>query len=465
VTPAKAGVPTIAEASRQIASKKLSPVELLEGCLARVERLQPKLHAFITLTAERAREEARAAERAIMKGGPKSPLRGIPLGLKDIIDTAGLLTTSQSRHLIDNVPAEDAAVAARFRDAGSVLVGKLATHEFAFGGPSFDLPWPPARNPWNPEHFTGGSSSGTAAAVASGMVLGGLGSDTGGSIRAPAALCGITGLKPTYGRVSRRGVFPLAFSLDHVGPMAWTAEDCAILLLALAGHDPRDPASADVPVDNYTARLNEPIRGVRIGVVRHWFEKDNKAEDQTVRAIDVALAVLKDLGAIVREVILSPLADWFAAGMIILLSEGYSVHERWFKSSPERYGESFRDRLAMGALLSAADYLPALRRRRELADEMAAAFTEVDILVSAAQPGEAAPIREVPKWSLFEAPSFAMPFNVSGAPAMSVCCGFGAKGLPLALQLAARPFDEATLLRVAHAYERVTGWRKARPPD
>jgi aspartyl-tRNA(Asn)/glutamyl-tRNA(Gln) amidotransferase subunit A len=453
-------IPTIAEAARQLAAKKLSPVELLEACLARVERLQPQLHAFITLTAERAREEAKAAERAIMKGGPKSPLHGIPLGLKDIIDTAGVRTTCHSRQLEDNVPAEDAAVAARLGASGALRDGKLATHEFAF-----DLPWPPARNPWNPEHFTGGSSSGTAAAVASGMVLGGLGSDTGGSIRSPAALCGITGLKPTYGRVSRRGVFPLAYSMDNVGPMAWTAEDCAILLQALAGHDPQDPASADVPVPSYTARLNESIKGVRIGVVRHFFEKDNKAEDQTVRAIDAALAALKDQGAAVREVTLSPLEEWFSAGMVILLAEGYAVHERWFRTSPEKYGESFRDRLAMGAFLSAADLLAAQRRRRELAQEMAAAFADVDILATAAQPGEAQRIREVPKWGLLEAPGFAMPFNVSGAPAISVCCGFSSKKLPLALQLAARPFEEDLLLRVAHAYERATGWRNIRPAD
>ena len=242
---------TIAEAARLIAAKALSPVELAGMCLERVERLEPTLHAFVTLTAERAREEARAAERAIMADGPKSRLHGIPIGLKDIFATAGVRTTAHSRQLADNVPGEDAAATARLAAAGAVLMGKLATHEFAFGGPSFDLPWPPARNPWSPGHFTGGSSSGTAAAVAAGMVLGGMGTDTSGSIRSPAALCGVAGLKPTYGRVSRRGVFPLAFSMDHAGPMAWTAEDCAILLQAVAGHDPKDPASADMPVPDY----------------------------------------------------------------------------------------------------------------------------------------------------------------------------------------------------------------------
>lgn len=455
---------TIAEAARLIAAKKLSPVELAKRCLERIERLEPTLHAFITLTAERAREEARAAERAIMADGPKSALHGIPIGLKDIYATAGLRTTAHSRQLESHVPAEDAAVTARLAASGAVLMGKLATHEFAFGGPSFDLPWPPARNPWNPEHFTGGSSSGTAAAVAAGMVLGGMGSDTSGSIRSPAALCGIAGLKPTYGRVSRRGVFPLAFSMDHAGPMAWTAEDCAILLQAIAGHDPKDPASADVAVPDYRAGLGRGVRDLRIGVVRHFFEADHKAGEETVRAIDAALATLSGLGASIREVRLSPLADWHAAGLLIMLTEGYAVHEAWLKSRPERYGELMRDRISMGAFISGADYVAALQRRRGLAAEMAAAMAEVDILASATQPGEAPRIDAVPKWQMFETPGFAMPFSVSGAPAISVCCGFGPKGLPLAIQLAARPFEEATLLRVAHAYESATEWRHRRPP-
>src|SRR5436190_20997946 len=298
---------TIAEAARLIESRELSPVELVDSRLDRITRLDDRLHSFIRVLADSARADARAAEAEIAAGKYRGPLHGIPIGLKDIYETAGVATTGHSKVMQDHVPKADAFSVAKLKSAGAIVMGKLATHEFAFGGPSFDLPWPPARNPWNPEHFTGGSSSGTAAAVAAGMVLGGLGSDTGGSIRSPAALCGITGLKPTYGRVSRRGVFPLAFSLDHVGPMAWTAEDCAILLQALAGHDPRDPASADIPADNYRSGLKKSIRGVRIGVVRHFFEKDNKAGEQTVRAIDAALAVLKAQGAVVREVKLSPL--------------------------------------------------------------------------------------------------------------------------------------------------------------
>src|SRR5437016_1093485 len=242
-------IPTIAEAAKRIAAKQLSPVELTRACLDRVRALDDRLHAFVHLTEERALAEAREAERAIMAGASKGPLHGIPIGLKDIVDTKGIPTTCGSKILQDNIPDTDAACAESLAEAGTVLIGKTTTHEFADGGPSFDLPKPPARNPWNTDHFTAGSSSGTGAAVAAGLILGGIGTDTGGSIRGPAALCGIAGIKPTYGLVSRAGVAPAAFSLDHIGPMAWTAEDCALMLQALAGHDPRDPASASHLID------------------------------------------------------------------------------------------------------------------------------------------------------------------------------------------------------------------------
>jgi aspartyl-tRNA(Asn)/glutamyl-tRNA(Gln) amidotransferase subunit A len=450
---------TVAEAARLIAAKKLSPLELTQDCLQRVRELEPKLHAFVTLTEELALRQAKALQRK----KAKTPLHGIPIGLKDIFCTAGIRTTAHSRQLADHVPKEDAFSVMKLRDAGAIVLGKLATHEFAFGGPSFDLPWPPARNPWNAAHFTGGSSSGTAAAVAAGMVLGGTGSDTSGSIRSPAALCGIAGLKPTYGRVSRRGVLPLAFSMDHAGPMARTAQDCALLLQAMAGHDALDPGSADVPVPDFSKDLGKTIRGVRIGVARHFFERDHKASDDTVNAIDAALKVLRRLGCKVKEVKLPALGEWHAAGVLIMLGEGYAVHEAWLKSRPERYGEFLRDRISMGAFISAADYIAAQRRRRELAAAMQAVMEDVDILVSAGQPGEAPRIEAVQKWHLLEVPGFAMPSSLTGAPAISVCCGFGAQGLPLGIQLSARPFDEALLLRVAHAYESAAGWQARRP--
>src|ERR1700722_18421281 len=269
-------IPTIAQAARQIAAKQLSPTELTRACLERVRVLDARLPPFIHRPEERALAEARAAEAAIMANGPSGPLHGIPIGLKDIVDTKGIPTTCQSQLLQDNIPDSDATCAEKLAAAGTVLMGKLTTHEFADGGPSFDLPWPPARNPWNTDHFTAGSSSGTGAAVAAGLILGGTGSDTGGSIRGPAALCGIAGLKPTYGLVSRAGVAPAAFSLDHIGPMAWTAEDCAIMLQALAGHDPRDPASASRPVPNYSVGLGGGIKGLKIGVIHHFHETDRK---------------------------------------------------------------------------------------------------------------------------------------------------------------------------------------------
>src|SRR5579871_4936559 len=268
---------TVAEAARLIERKELSPVELTESRLQRIERLDGRLNSFIRVLGDAARAEARAAEAEIAAGRYRGPLHGIPIGLKDIYETAGVATTGHSKVMQDHVPAADAFSVGKLRDAGAIVVGKLATHEFAFGGPSFDLPWPPARNPWNTERFTGGSSSGTGAAVAAGLILGGTGSDTGGSIRSPAALCGITGIKPTYGLCSRAGVLPLAFSMDHAGPLAWTAEDCAMLLFAMAGPDEADPASAGRAAPDYLTALNDGIAGMRIGVVRHFHETDHPA--------------------------------------------------------------------------------------------------------------------------------------------------------------------------------------------
>ncbi len=455
--------PTIAEAASLIAEKKLSPVELAKSCLARVKRLDGTLHSFITLTEEAALATARNAEAAIMKDGPKGPLHGIPIGLKDIFNTKGVLTTAHSRQLEHNVPAEDATTTRLLAEAGTVMLGKLATHEFAFGGPSFDLPWPPARNPWNPDHFTAGSSSGTGVAVAAGLVLGGMGSDTGGSIRGPAALNGIAGIKPTYGLVSKAGVLPLAFSLDHAGPMAWTVEDCAIMLQALAGYDAEDPASADRRPPDFRAELGRGAKGLKIGVVRHFYETDNPASETTRKAIDAAIDVFKGEGAQIREITLSPLADWAACGFLILITEAFAVHEPWLQTSMQNYGELLRDRMAFGAFISGADYVQALRRRRELCDELATAMEDVDILLTAAAPGEAPRLDQVPKWGNFEKPSFTMPFNVTGYPALSLCNGYGVGGLPLAMQLVAKPFQEPTLFRAGHAYETVTEWRQRRP--
>jgi len=454
---------TIAEASRRIAARKLSPVELTKAHLDRIKRLDPALNAFLLVTEERALADAKAAEARQMSGGLRSRLDGIPIAHKDIYGTAGIRTTAHSRLLEYNVPARDAHTVKKWADAGTVMLGKLATHEFAFGGPSFDVPWPPARNPWNREHFTAGSSSGTGAAVAAGLILGGTGSDTGGSIRGPAALCGIAGIKPTYGLSSRAGILPLAFTLDHAGPMAWTAEDCALLLQGMAGHDPEDPASANRPVPDFTAELGRGVKGLRIGVVRHFFETDHPVSAATKAGIDAAMDFFAKEGAEVRDIKLSPAMDWHAVGYLIMITEAFALHAPWLRERFADYGELFRDRVALAATASGPDIVQAVRRRKLLCQEMATAMADLDILVSASQPGEAPCIDQVPKWANMEKPSFTMPCNVTGFPAISLCTGFGEGGLPVSMQLAGKPFTEPTLFRAAHAYETAMPWRSKRP--
>src|SRR5437763_16626107 len=456
-------IPTIAEAAKQIAAKQLSPVELTRACLDRVRALDDRLHAFVHLTEERALAEARAAEAAIMAGGPRGPLHGIPIGLKDIVDTKGIPTTCGSKILQDNIPDSDATCAEQLAAAGTVLVGKTTTHEFADGGPSFDLPKPPARNPWNTEHFTAGSSSGTGAGVAAGLILGGIGTDTGGSIRGPAALCGIAGIKPTYGVVSRAGVAPAAFSLDHIGPMTWTAEDCALMLQALAGHDPRDPASAERPVPDYTALIGSGIKGLKIGVIHHFHETDCRVSDGTRRGIDAAIGTFRELGAEIREVQLSPLQDWGACGSLTSITERAAAYDEWARSRFGDFSERVQRRLMLGALVSGVDYVQAVRRRRELRAELQTAMAGLDVVLTAAASGEAPKIDNVQIWDMFDRPSFTIPFNVSGYPAISVCSGYGEGGLPVALQLIAKPFQEPTLFRVADAFEKATPFRNTRP--
>jgi aspartyl-tRNA(Asn)/glutamyl-tRNA(Gln) amidotransferase subunit A len=454
---------TIAEAARLIEQRELSPVELVDSRLARIERLDGRLHSFIRVLADEARAAARADEADIAAGHYKGPLHGIPIGLKDIYETAGIPTTGHSKVMQDHVPKADATSVRRLKEAGAIVIGKLATHEFAFGGPSFDLPWPPARNPWNIEHFTGGSSSGTGAAVAAGLVLGGTGSDTGGSIRGPAALCGIAGIKPTYGLVSRAGVLPLAFSLDHAGPMAWTADDCAMLLQAMAGYDPADPASADRPIPDYRRALSGNVKGLRLGIVRHFYETDNPANPATRQAMDGALRKFEELGCSVREVTLSPLSEWSACGVMIMLAEGYAIHEDNLRRRFTDYGAAFRDRMALAGLITGADYVQATRRRRELIAEFDRAMTDIDLIVTASSPSEAPRIEAVGKFAILERPLLTMPFNVTGSPAMSVCCGFTEAGLPLAVQIVGKPFADGSVLNLAHAYERATPWRSRRP--
>lgn len=456
-------LPTIAEAVRQIASGQLTSTALTEMCLERIDAHEADVHAFVTVTRERALADARNADAEIKAGRSRGPLHGIPIGLKDIIDTKGILTSCQSAHNVANVPNADATCAAALAGGGAVLMGKLTTHEFADGGPSFDNPWPPSRNPWDLSRFTAGSSSGTGAAVAAGFILGGLGTDTGGSIRGPAALCGIVGLKPTYGLVSRAGVAPAAWSLDHIGPMAWTTEDCALMLQVLAGYDPADPASAKRPVPDYVSSIDKPARPLRVGVLRRWHEVDRPVSDAVAAGIENAIRLYRKLGAEVVDLDVSPMHDYAAAGFFISTVERGAAYEEMMRDAPLKFGQRYRDRLVLASFVSGMDYVQAVRMRRDLTAEMLAAMAGVDVVLTAGNPDEAPPIDKVPRWDNLDKPNFTMAFNITGMPAICVPSGFGPNGMPVSIQLAARHFDEATLFQAAHAFEKASMLRSGRP--
>jgi aspartyl-tRNA(Asn)/glutamyl-tRNA(Gln) amidotransferase subunit A len=454
--------PTIAEAAQRIAARDLSPVELTRTLIGRIEALDPQLNAYLLPTPELALDQARRAETEIAAGHYRGPMHGIPFALKDIFSTAGIRTTGHSRAAINHVPKQDAATVAKLYDSGAVLLGKLATHEFAHGGPSCDLPWPPARNPWNTAHMTGGSSSGSGAAVAAGLALGAMGSDTGGSIRNPAALCGIVGLKPTYGLLSRRGVWTNSFSYDHAGPMAWTVRDCALMLQALAGHDPLDPASAARAVPDYAAALTGDIRGLRIGVLRELYEDDVPVPPVVRAAMDAALEVLRGLGAVLEDVRIHPAADYYAVKVLTAEAELYAVHEQALRTRPGDFGEDFLGRSLAAILIRAEDTIQAQRERRIMLAEMQPIYDRYDVLVTAA-PGPAARFESWRTIHFWQKGSLTTPFNVSGGPALAQCIGFTPEGLPLAMQVIGRPFDDAKVMRIGHAYEQATPWRDRRP--
>ncbi len=451
----------IAELGRLLRAGAISPLEILDECLARIERHDGALHSFITVDADRARDAARRAGAELDAGRDRGPLHGIPFALKDNVDTAGLRTTSHSRQDIDRVPERDATLATRLREAGGVLVGKTATFEYAIGGPSWDLPFPPALNPWNTDYLPGGSSSGSGVAVAARFVPAAVGTDTGGSVRWPAAMCGVTGLKPTYGLVSRTGVVPNTYSLDHCGPLTVSARDNAIMLQAMAGHDPIDPSSADRPLPDYAASLSGDIAGLRIGLVRAWYA--DEAAPEVVRAVDEAAEILVALGAVVEEVGLGPLQEYTDCKTLISTAELYAVHAENMKSRPEGFGRRLRQRVLGGALMRAEDYLRAVRWRTELARKLLGAFARFDMLATAGWLG--LPDRAQPEGSDFFGALrlVTMPFSLAGVPAIVVPCGFSAGGLPLSLQLAGKPFDDATVLRCADAYQQATDWHRRVP--
>lgn len=453
---------TMSDAARLIESRQVSPVELTRAFLDRTAALDSQLNAYLLVTADRALDQARAAEAEIMAGHYRGPMHGIPFALKDIYCTAGIRTTCHSRTRADYVPAFDATTVRRLYDAGAILLGKLATHEFAHGGPSFDLPWPPARNPWKRTHITGGSSSGSGASVAAGLAMGSLGSDTGGSIRNPAALCGLVGLKPTYGLVSRSGVYTNSFSYDTAGPMTWTVEDCAIMLQTIAGHDPKDPASADRAVPDYRAGLRGSLKGKRIGVLRNLYEHDVPASAALKAALDAAFDVLRGLGAELEDARIRPAADYHAVKVTGAESELLAVHEPVLRTRLADFGEDFLGRVLGALLISGADYVQAARQRRIMIAEMAPLYARYDALVTAG-PGPATPLDAWRTINFWQRNSVTTPFNVTGGPALVQCVGFTADGLPLSMQIVGRPFAEATVLQIARAYEAATPWRAHRP--
>ncbi|MDH3287472.1 MAG: amidase [Betaproteobacteria bacterium] len=453
---------SIAEAARLIKSRKLSPVELAQAHFDRIGKLDGQLSAFITLTADLALKQARQSEREIMKRKYRGPLHGIPIGLKDIYNTKGILTSGHSRVCIDNIPDRDAATVTKLYEAGAVLLGKLATHEFAHGGPSFDLPWPPARNPWNLEHFTGGSSSGSGAALATGLVMGAMGSDTGGSIRGPASHCGIVGLMPTYGLVSRAGVIPNSYTFDHCGPMTRTVEDCGLMLQALVGHDPEDAGSVPVKVPNYSAGLRRGIKGLKVGVVRHYWEKDLPAHEDVCHAMDAAIVVLRKLGAKVEDCHTRPMQDALDVKVIIAETEIFSIHYQDLVKRGGDFGRDILGRMLPACLFQAADYVAASREHRRMILEGRRLYDQYDVLLTAG-------LGPAPRLDAYRTPNFWQrsniftPSNVTAGPALELCNGFSKNGLPLGMQVIGRPFDEATVLRVGHAYQQATDWHLRRP--
>ncbi len=454
---------TIAETADLIRTQKLSPVELTDALLKRIETYQPQLSAFITITADLARAQAKAAEQEIAQGKYRGPLHGIPFALKDIYNTAGILTSGGSKTAISNIPSANATTTQKLLDAGAILLGKLQTHEFAHGGPSFDLPWPPARNPWNLAHFSGGSSSGSGVALAAGLTPAALGSDTGGSIRGPASHCGITGLMPTYGLVSRAGVIPNSFTFDHCGPMARSAEDCAILLQTLAGYDARDGGSTEQAIPDYRAALNTSIKGLKIGVLRHYWEEDLPAHEDLRQAMEEALKTFRQSGATLEDCRARPMMDGLDVKVIIAESEMYSIQQKNLIERPGDFGRDFLGRALPACLFQASDYVQALREHRRYIADMQPLLKKYDILLTAGF-GPAPRFEDYRVTNFWRKSNAFTASNAARTPALVVCGGLSGNGLPLGLQLITRPFNDAQVLAVGHAYQQATDWHTRRPP-
>jgi len=453
---------TILELSECLRQREISPVELTRDCVEKIQNLNPALNAFITVTAESALLQARQAEVEIQRDNWRGPLHGVPLGLKDLIDTAGVRTTAASAMFRDRVPTEDAEVVRRLKQAGAVLLGKQNLHEFAYGGSSVISFFGEVRNAWTPKHIAGGSSGGSASAVAAALGYGALGTDTAGSIREPAALCGVVGLKPTYGRVSTRGVIPLSWSLDHLGPITCTVTDAALMLQAIAGYDAQDTNCVNVAVDDYLAALNRGIKATRVGVPRKFFYED--LDPEVSSAVGEALVVLKTLGAEISEIELTVPAD-----RTLQAAESYAYHAEFVARSPELYQPETLRRIRTGEKISAIEIEESRRELKRMRNDIRQVFEKIDMLVTPTTPIVAPALAELKQNpDLLRPRELALlrntrPFNVWGLPAISVPCGFTGAGLPVGLQIAGPHWSESRLLQVAYAYEQATVWHKREP--
>jgi aspartyl-tRNA(Asn)/glutamyl-tRNA(Gln) amidotransferase subunit A len=456
---------TIKAAAAGLRDGQITSVELTEGMLDRIEHLNPRLGAFIAVTGETALAAARQADADLERGLDKGPLQGIPLGVKDIIATREAPTTANS-HILDRSWGAhwDAPVVARLRAAGAVIMGKTVTSEFACGSPDPDNGFPMPKNPWDLEHSAAGSSAGTGIAVAAGLVLGGLGTDTGGSVRAPAAANGHTGLKVTFGRVPKFGCVPLGYSLDSIGPMARTAWDCAALLNVMAGYDPRDPTAAEQPVPDYVGALSGQIQGLRIGVPSSYFFDVPELAPEVKTAVLRGIEALERAGAVVHEVAIPHLEVAKNANNLIWASEGFAYHQQDLRTRWELYGRYTRTMIARGALFNGPDYVQAQRFRAYFKRAVTTAMADVDVLVTPTATTPAEKISEMDMQRRLLGPSFTGMWNLIGLPALAVPCGFSSTGLPLSMQIVGKPFDEATMLRAGDAYQRLVDWQLRVPP-
>jgi aspartyl-tRNA(Asn)/glutamyl-tRNA(Gln) amidotransferase subunit A len=453
---------TIYEASAEIAARRLSPVDLTRACLERIDRYNPSLNCFITLTAESALQQAAWAEQEIQGGGWRGPLHGIPLALKDLYETSGVRTTAGSRVFADYVPETDAFTVQKLKSAGAILLGKLNMHEIALGVTNDNPHFGACINPWDGSRITGGSSGGSGAAVAAGLCLGSLGSDTGGSIRIPASLCGVVGLKPTFGRVSLRGVIPLSWNLDHAGPLARRVRDAAILLQVVAGYDPEDAVSQDAPVDDYLAGLEDGVRGWKVALAAGEYLV--KTDDEVLKAVQAAARLFETLGASVTEVEIPGLLEAAQANSLMVTSDAAAFHRERLRLRPQDFGPDVLQRLQGGAAYSSTEYVLARRTQSVLRRKFETFFKEYDILLMPTTPIPA-PTRQgddaVRRAQMLT--PFTAPFNLTGLPALTLPCGFSAQGLPLGLQIAAGPWKEAAVLRAGRAYEQATEWHQHKP--